>query len=209
MNRALRVILDVNIYVGNIMAYDRGREGTATQTIVSMIASQQWGIGDRAQLIVSFEMIDTLETVLRRLKYSEERIKAYSGSILDIAKYGPDALDPYLILGGEERFALTDVEDAGVLAAAVGAKADLLVTDNLKDFSSKDAVAIETQTVRSTTSGRRTLEAYRYQTANAELIVAHPFDVMQWIRLGYDFTPAALWDSIQRSKRDPSPEPLP
>ncbi len=114
MDRPVRVLLDVNIFVGNIMAHDRGHKGTATQTLVSMVSGQQWGIAERAQLIISFEMIDTLEMVLRRLKFSEDRIKLYSGSIVDIMKYGPDGLDPYLILGGEERFAMSDVEDAGV-----------------------------------------------------------------------------------------------
>ncbi|MCF3641201.1 PIN domain-containing protein [Rhizobium sp. TRM95111] len=202
MDRPVRVLLDVNIYVGNIMAHDRGHKGTATQALVSMVGGQQWGIANRAQLIISFEMIDTLETVLRRLGYSEDRIKAYSGSIVDIARYGPDALDPYLILGGEERFAMSDVEDAGVLATAVGAKADILVTDNLKDFTTKDASTVETQVVDTTSSGQRPLQALRYETGSANLIVAHPFDVMQWIRLGYDFTPGTLWDAIQRPGKD-------
>ncbi|NTJ65103.1 PIN domain-containing protein [Agrobacterium rhizogenes] len=202
MDRVVRVLLDVNIFVGNIMAHDRGHKGTATQTLISMVSGQQWGLANRAQLIISFEMIDTLETVLRRLKYSEDRIKAYSGSIVDIVRYGPDALDPYLILGGEEHFAMSDVEDAGVLATAVGAKADILVTDNLKDFTTKDASMVETQVVDTTSSGHRTLQALRYEIGSADLIVAHPFDVMRWVRMGYDFTPSTLWDVIQRPGKD-------
>jgi predicted nucleic acid-binding protein len=205
MDRPVRVLLDVNIFVGNIMAHDRGHKGTATQTLVSMVSHQKWGIADRAQLVVSFEMIETLETVLRRLQFTEERIKAYTGSITDIMKYGPDALDPYLILGGEERFTLSDVEDAGVLATAFGAKADILVTDNLKDFTSKDSYVVDTQVVNTTSSGQRTLYALRYEIGNADLIVAHPFDVMQWIRLGYDFTPGSLWNLIQKPGNQLSP----
>lgn len=197
MDRPVRVLLDVNIFVGNIMAYDRGHKGTATQTLVSMVSSQKWGLDDRAQLVISFEMIDTLETVLQRLQFTEDRIKAYTGSLIDIMKYGPDALDPYLILGGEERFTMSDIEDAGVLATAFGAQADILVTDNLRDFTTKDASIVDTQVVNTTSSGPRTLQALRYRIGRADLIIAHPFDVMQWIRLGYDFTPDALWNSIQ------------
>ncbi|PYE28795.1 PIN domain-containing protein [Rhizobium sp. PP-F2F-G20b] len=197
MDRPVRVLLDVNIFVGNIMAHDRGRKGTATQTLLSMVSNQTWGMVDRAQLVISFDMIDTLETVLRRLDFTEDRIKAYSGSIIDIMKYGPEALDPYLILGGEERFAMPDVEDAGVLATAIGTEADILVTDNLKDFATKDASVIDTQVVNTTASGQRTLQALRYEIGGADLIVAHPFDVMQWMRLGYDFTPETLWNAIQ------------
>ncbi|WP_117190640.1 PIN domain-containing protein [Rhizobium terrae] len=149
--------VDVNVVVGSIMAHDRGHKGTATQTLVSMVSSQKWGIDDRAQLVISFEMIETLETVLRRLQFTEDRIKAYTGSIIDIMKYGPDSLDPYLILGGEERFAMSDVEDAGVLATAFGAEADILVTDNLRDFAAKDASVVDTQVVNTTSSGQRTL----------------------------------------------------
>ena len=65
---------------------------------------------------------------------------------------------------------MPDVEDAGVLATAVGAKADILVTDNLKDFTTKDASAVETQVVNTTPSGRRTLQALRYEIGNADLI---------------------------------------
>ncbi|NHT78607.1 PIN domain-containing protein [Rhizobiaceae bacterium CRRU44] len=183
--------------MGNIMAHDRGRKGTATQTLLSMVSSQTWGMNARAQLVISFDMIDTLETVLRRLDFTEDRITAYSGSIIDIMKYGPEALDPYLILGGEERFAMPDVEDAGVLATAIGTEADILVTDSLRDFATKDASVIDTQVVNTTASGQRTLQALRYQIGGADLIVAHPFDVMQWMRLGYDFTPETLWNAIR------------
>ncbi|WP_029621083.1 PIN domain-containing protein [Pseudorhizobium marinum] len=203
MDRPVRVLLDVNVFVGNIMARDRGHKGTATQTLVSMVSSQKWGIDDGAQLVISFEMIETLETVLRRLKFTEDRIKAYTGSIIDIMKYGPDSLDPYLILGGQERFAMSDVEDAGVLATAFGAEADILVTDNLMDFATKDASVVDTQVVTTTSSGRRTLRALRYEIGRADLIVAHPFDVMQWLRLGYDFRPGTLWNAIQRPGNEP------
>ncbi|PYE36006.1 PIN domain-containing protein [Rhizobium sp. PP-F2F-G38] len=199
MDSPVRVLLDVNIFVGNIMAHDRGRKGTATQTLLSMVSSQTWGMNARAQLVISFDMIDTLETVLRRLDFTEDRITAYSGSIIDIMKYGPEALDPYLILGGEERFAMPDVEDAGVLATAIGTGADILVTDNLRDFATKDASVIDTQVVNTTASGQRTLQALRYQIGGADLIIAHPFDVMQWMRLGYDFTPETLWNAIRNA----------
>lgn len=202
MDRPVRVLLDVNVFVGNIMAHDRGHKGTATQTLVSMVSSQKWGIADRAQLVIWFEMIETLETVLRRLQSSEDRIRSYSGSIVDIMKYGPDGLDPYLILGGGERFAMSDVEDAGVLATAFGAKADILVTDNLKDFTTKHASVVDTQVVGTTSSGQRTLQALRHETGNADLIVAHPFDAIEWIRLGYDFTPSTLWNAIQKPGKE-------
>ncbi|MCD2173828.1 PIN domain-containing protein [Rhizobium sp. C4] len=201
MDRSVRVLLDVNIFVANIMAYDRGHTGTATQSLVSMVSAQTWGMTRKSQLIISFEMIDTLEAVLRRMHFSEDRIKAYSGSIIDIMRSGPEQLDPYLILGGEERFAMPDIEDAGVLATAFAADADLLVTDNLSDFTTKDSVVINTQRLNTKASGPRILQALRYQVGGGDLVVAHPFDVMQWLRLGYDFKPDALWQILKDSTR--------
>lgn len=191
------MLLDVNVFIGSLMAEERGHQGTATQTLVSMVANHTWGMHDRAQLVVSVEMIETLEEVLRRRQFHEDRIKAYTDALIDIMRYGPDALDPYLILGGEERFAMPDVEDAGVLATAFGAQVDILVTDNLKDFITKDAAVVTTQVVDTRASGRRTLQALRYTIGSADLIVAHPFDVVQWLRAGRDFTPANLWTILQ------------
>ncbi|MDO1581413.1 PIN domain-containing protein [Rhizobium oryzicola] len=189
-------MLDVNVLVSNLMAYAKGHQDTASQTLVSMVSNQTWGLSDKSQLIISFEMIETLETVLRRLSLPQPKISAYCSSIIDVMRYGPDALDPYLILGGEERLAISDVEDAGVLAVAFGAKVDILVTDNLRDFISKDAEVIDTQIVQTRASGQRTLQAIRYAIADIDMIIAHPFDVLQWMRSGYDFTPAALWTTI-------------
>lgn len=200
MKRPVRVLLDVNVLVGNIIAHDRGHRETATQTLISMVSHHRWGFADKAQLVLSHEMIDTLETVLDRLQFSPERIKAYSSAIIDMMRYGPDALDPYLILGGEERFAISDIEDAGVLATAFGTRADILVTDNLKDFISKDAAILDTQVVETMSSGKRTLQVLRYRIGQSDLIIAHPFDVMAWMRLGYDFEPEALWTILVKSR---------
>lgn len=205
MDRPLRVLLDVNVWVSNVLATDRAYKGTASQTLVSMVSNHRWGISDKSQLIVSFEMINTLETVLRRRGVGPDRIAAYCESIMDFMRYGPEALDPYLILGGEERFPMADTEDAGVLATAVGGRADIIVTDNLRDFVTKDADLIETQVISTAASGNRTLLALRYSLADTELIVAHPFDVMNWMRLGLDFTPDKLWSSIQDQPALPKP----
>ncbi|OLP61215.1 hypothetical protein BJF93_20705 [Xaviernesmea oryzae] len=199
MDRAIRVLLDINIFVADIMAHDRGHQGTATQTLISMVSNHQWGMTHTAQLVISFEMIDTLAQVLRRQNFFPDRVRAYCDAVIDVMRYGPLALDPYLILGGAERLTLADGEDAGVLATALAAKVDVLVTDNLKDFVSKDAGLIETTLIRAGTAQQRQLYALRYEVGLAEVIIAHPFDVMQWMRLGYDFRPDRLWAEIARA----------
>ncbi|WP_187972384.1 PIN domain-containing protein [Aquibium microcysteis] len=196
MSAPLWVLLDVNIWVANLMATGRGRRGTTAQRIVSMIANGRWGDGGReVQLIVSLDMLDTLEQVLGRLEASSVNAQAYSEAVRDIMKHGPEELDPYLLLGGREQFAIADVEDAGVPATAFAARAHLVVTDNLKDFRTKESLRVDTRIV-ATSAGPRQLHALRHRRADVDLIVAHPLDVMSWLERRIDFEPASLWRQI-------------
>lgn len=198
---ALRVLLDVNIWVSNLIATERGRQGTAVQKIVSAVASGAWGRdGRRVQLVISHEMLHTLATVLLRLGARSDSVEAYTDAIRSIMSFGPDELDPYLLLGGREQFAMQDREDAGVLATAFSAKADLVVTDNLKDFASADALRLDTRVVRSST-GSRQLYALRHRQPGADVVVAHPFDVAEWLDSGVDFQPDAVWSRLSELAR--------
>lgn len=196
MSSPLRVLLDVNIWIANLMATGRGRRGTTAQRIVSMIANGRWGDGGReVQLVVSLDMLDTVEQVLERLGASSVNAQAYAEAVRDIMKHGPEELDPYLLLGGREQFAIADVEDAGVLATAFAARAHLVVTDNLKDFRTKESLRVDTRIV-ATSAGQRQLHALRHRRTDVDLIVAHPLDVMSWLERRIDFEPASLWRQI-------------
>lgn len=196
MSRPLRILLDVNVWVANLMAVARGRQGTATQKIVSMVTRGRWGHQEReAQLVISIEMLETLARVLRRQGASSDSSESYIDAIKGIMKYGPDELDPYLMLGGREQFAMSDVEDAGVLAAAFASKTTLLVTDNLRDFQTRDCLWTDTRIVNSS-SGPRQLRALRHRRAGVDVIVAHPLDVTAWLEQRLDFEPDLLWDRI-------------
>ncbi len=196
MTAPLRVLLDVNVWVANLLAAGRGRQGTTVQNIVSMIAAGRWGYDGRdVQLVVSLEMLETLQHVLTRRGASAEGAEAYCDAVRSIMKYGPEELDPYLLLGGHGQFAMDDLEDAGVLATAFASRTALLVTDNLKDFQTKDAGRIDTRVVR-TASGRRQLYAMRHRRGEVDLIVAHPLDVMSWIEGRMDFEPGEIWNKL-------------
>lgn len=196
MTTPLRILLDVNVWVANLMAAAEGRQGTTAQKIVSMVTSGRWGdAGREAQLVISIEMLETLEHVLKRHGASSDSSDAYIDAIKGIMKYGPDELDPYLLLGGREQFAMADVEDAGVLATAFASRTDLLVTDNLKDFQTKESLRVDTRIVKAS-SGSRQLYALRHQRSDVDLIVAHPLDVMAWLERRLDFEPDALWKHV-------------
>jgi hypothetical protein len=194
MDRPLRVLLDVNVWVGNLIATEKGRHGTANQELVSMVSRGVWGSGsNESQLIVSFEMMDTLERVLDRRGFTSDKVRSYIDPIPDFMRYGPEEIDPYLLLAGRDQIAIHDREDSGVLATAIAARADLLITDNLEDFGTNDTVKIDTHW---STSENRQLFATYLGTGDIELVIAHPFDVMRWIREDVDFEPGKLWNHI-------------
>lgn len=196
MTAALRVLLDLNVWVANLLAAARGRRGTSVQKIVAAVTAGRWGEqGREVQLVVSHEMLETLEIALGNRGVDPDSAAAYADAIMGIMRFGPDELDPYLLLGGSEQFAVADAEDARVLATAFASRADLLVTDNLKDFRTRDAAYAET-TVVTTSSGTRQLYALRHRHSGRDLIVAHPLDVIAWLERGYDFEPGGLWERI-------------
>lgn len=191
----LRVVLDVNIWLANLLAASKGRQGTAVQQIITMVSSGKWHARD-VQLVASHEMLETLEMVLMRRGAASDSTEAYVSAVTDIMRFGPEQLDPYLLLGdGREQFAISDVEDAGILATAFAARASLIITDNLRDFESKDASRIDTQIVHPA-SGPRQLFALRYRQSNLDLIVAHPLDVIDWLERRLDIEPDAIWRKI-------------
>lgn len=201
MTAPLRVLLDVNVWVANLLATERGRRGTAVQKIVAMVAAGRWGDqGREAQLVVSHEMLETLDAVLHGKGVTPDSSAAYSDAIAGIMRFGPEELDPYLLPGGREQFATADAEDAGVLATAFASRTDLLVTDNLKDFYTKDATRVDTRIVK-TASATRQLFTLRHRRSGCDLVVAHPLDVIAWLEQGFDFSPGALWDSVSRMNK--------
>lgn len=200
MERPLRVLLDINVWVGNLIATEKGRHGTANQELVSMVSRGFWGSSSsESQLIVSFEMMDTLERVLDRKGYASEKVRSYVDPIPDFMRYGPEEIDPYLLLAGRDQIAIHDREDSGVLATAIAAKVDLLVTDNLEDFETNDTVKVDTRW--SAAENRQLFSAY-LNTGSRELVIAHPFDVMDWIRQDIDFEPGKLWSHISNTYKN-------
>jgi hypothetical protein len=117
---------------------------------------------------------------LSRLK-PERRAVAFVDAIEATIRTGPDRLDPYLIMGGAGKFALSDREDREVLAVAFAGEAELLVTSNLKHFRTDKCEVVETTTVK-TGKGPRQLHAHIHTSGDRWLIVADPIDVADWIR---------------------------
>jgi hypothetical protein len=68
-------------------------------------------------------MLDMLSHVLILHRGAEPRLaELYVEAVEDLARVGPEKLDPHLVLAGQERFPIKDREDQGVFAVAMVAK---------------------------------------------------------------------------------------
>jgi predicted nucleic acid-binding protein len=190
--RSLRIVLDVNILVSKLNADLAGKSGTISQKAVALVIGDQTE-GNRIQIIVSYPMIDTYRTVLLSKGKEPALIDEAAEAWIGMMKYGPDELDPMLILGGTPDLTLKDAEDGGVLATAFGAKADILVNDNLKDFAVGNCDIFETSIVRRPDGKTRQLTCQLHsRTDGSCLLVAHPADFVQWMERRFDMSPTSI-----------------
>ena len=175
----MRVLLDINILVSDVLSRARGRRGTVSQKLVDAVLAGR--LGDAAiQLVISLAMLDRFEDVLLRLGAEASDAEAARLALIDLARSGPDALDPYLLLDRSEvPFALADEEDAHVLATAFAARADLLVTDNLADFAVAGGDIANTSTARHSDGRLRQLTRQVLRSPSGHrLTILHPLEVL-------------------------------
>lgn len=179
-----RICLDINVWVAAELGILRGRRGTVAQAMVALVASKY--LNNRAvQLVIGVEMIATLGKVLVRHGVSSDVAAEFGENIIELMKSGPEALDPLLLLSGRDQIAMHDREDAGVLATAIAARVDLLVTDNLADFVTNDSVSFHTRVVGPAAGERQLMAIAHERRDGVSLVVAHPLDVREWVRRGF------------------------
>lgn len=135
-------------------------------------------------------MLDSFRGALLRLGATSAATDAAAKALLDLTRYGPYKLDPYLLLDDDHvAFSVRDREDAGVLAIAFAAHADLVVTDDLADFETKDCVAIATSRARHADGSERQLSCQVHRSPDGRnLVVAHPLDLVARITKDHSVT---------------------
>lgn len=161
---ATRLCLDLNVWLGAILSEKLARRGTAAQTLIDAVRS---GLSPRGPvaLVVSWGMLNRLREVLVRFEFGAPEADRLVQVIATIARDGPS-----LTLGGVGVLPLDDEEDRHVLETALAGRADMLVTQNLRDFVGGDA---------------RTLVADRYhgvETAEGKLLIVHTYAAAAWLR---------------------------
>jgi hypothetical protein len=95
--RPLRIVLDVNIFVTDVLSRRLGRRGTTSQKLVDAMLAGEIG-GRPAQLVISLAMLESFRGALLRLGAPSAAVDAATSALLDLTRNGPDALDPYLLL---------------------------------------------------------------------------------------------------------------
>jgi hypothetical protein len=167
----LRLCLDLNVFVADLLAARDGRQGTAATALVDAVREGAGSLGP-IQLIISWGMLDRLERVLRS-ELGIEPATAYA-RCRQLARYARQG--PSLTLGGTGVLPMRDIEDRHVLETALAGEADWLVTANLKDFAKGSRAKMR---VRIVVPGR--LVVHR-PAAGGRLIIAHPFIAAAWLR---------------------------
>ena len=175
----VRVLLDLNILVSDVLGRSRGRRGTASQKLVDAALAGELA-GAPLQLVISVAMLDRFEDVLLRLGGAPSDAREARSALTDLARGGPEALDPYLLLDASEApFALPDVEDAHVLATAFAGRAHLLLTDNLADFAPAGGAITPTLKARHADGHERQLtRQLLVSPAGWSLTILHPLELL-------------------------------
>ena len=87
----VRVLLDVNVLISDILSRAARRTNTTSQRLVDAIFDGTLG-GCNVQLVISVAMVDTFRDVLLRLGSPPEAAEAAASSLLDLARHGPTKL---------------------------------------------------------------------------------------------------------------------
>ena len=159
-----RLCLDLNVWLGAFLSERLDRQGTAALTLVDAVRS---GVSPRGPvaLVVSWGMLNRLREVLVRFEFGMAEADRLMQIIATIARDGPS-----LTLGGVGVLPLDDEEDQHVLETALAGGADMLVTQNLRDFAGQDV---------------RVLAANRYygaEVAQGKLLIVHTYAAAAWLR---------------------------
>lgn len=201
-NRAsiLRVSVDINVWIPyfDAIKYDSGPGAVAE--LVHMIRDMRAGTMD-LQLVMSTEMLGTLERILEEKNHSHGAISEFRMSLEDLMRTGPEGWEPHFLPTGRDQLGMHDREDAGVLASAILVRADLLITDNLKDFDTNDGESIDTKSVTYPSGASRQLRSIIHERVDGvSLVIAHPYDVLDWFRADIRPSPEMI-----RRRYGPSP----
>ncbi len=172
----LRIVLDVNLWVAGFIATARGRYGTSSQSLVTSAIAGQCRLGSLVSCL-SFPMLDALQYVLEGDFGIPPHLADSARSFAETA--GSQPLPPLAVLGGGV-LPLADVEDLDVLETALAARADMLVTGNMRDFVPGPRARIDAEIVR-TALGAADVLLVRHARVPQGLVITTPYAAKAWL----------------------------
>jgi predicted nucleic acid-binding protein len=176
---AVRVTLDVNVWVNHYLAVSKGRQGSAAQLLVRSAFAGQCRLGP-LQPVISHMMLDTLQGVLMSLGLLDAMADAARNAVEASATGGVLRQAPYVVLGGGVQ-PVRDTEDGGVPDTAIAENSDLLVTNNIKDFLSGARTDIDVEMVRLDAKGNTDVLVFNHGRLPRGLVIATVFAAKAWL----------------------------
>jgi len=174
----LRLLLDVNVWVNHYHSLSRGREGSAEQQLVQAAFSGHCRLGP-IQPIISHRMLDTLQDVLIRIDLPERFAEAARNAVEATATGGIVSKPLQMVLGA-------------VFELAVAGGADLLVTNNVADFTPGPRADVDADVIRRNPGQQPDVVLFRYPTLPHDLIIASVFAARSWLHDGARPPPGVL-----------------
>jgi len=125
-------------------------------------------------------MLDTLQEVLVRIDLPE-RIAWAAGTAAEASSTGGIVSEaPFVVLGGGVQ-PLHDLEDQAALETAIAAGADLLVTNNMGDFTPGPRADISADVIRRDPGGQPDALLFKHSRLQHGLIIASVFAARSWL----------------------------
>lgn len=193
--RAIRLTLDINVFIADILSIEIGRRNTAASFLVEAVRTGTSPAGP-VQLVTSLPIIENYANVLsRRLGYDAAAAEERAWILQQYALEGPMPDHPYLSVGSGYIPFETEAEwhrsianhlgrseadklfheiqdDRYVLETALVGRADILATADVAGFAKGPAIQFERNDV------------LLFPFADRALVVATPRFVARWLSQG-------------------------
>jgi hypothetical protein len=193
--RVIRLTLDINVLVSDILARRNGRRGTSASMLVDAVRDGTCPAGP-VQLVTSLPIINNYSSVMQRhLGYSEQAADEKAWILEQYAIEGPMPEYPHIVVGSGyvafeteyqlraaiEGFAASpDVaklfneaqDDRYVLETALAGRADIVATSDVDDFRRGQAILLEREDI------------VLFPFAGRTIVIAKPSFVAYWLRQG-------------------------
>ena len=197
----LRLVLDVNVWVNHYLSLSKGRQGSAAQHLVHAAFTGHCRLG-AVQPVISHAMLDTLQDVLVRIDLPERFAEVARNAVEASATGGIVGDPPQMVLGGGVQ-PLIDLEDRAVLETAIAGGADLLVTNNVADFSPGPRADVDAEVVRRDAKGQPDALLFKHPKLPHGLIIASVFAARSWLHHGERPPPGVLGRFLPQAAQAP------